>query len=162
MERYIKIISLIIISSDQLIKLFILSFLLQAFPDALFHHLLFAMAHPDHETRVGAHHVFATVLMPSLVYPWSLHGITHSQALSGPVLQNIKSETLSVQDASKDSTEFIGGVSTSEESEAFDHSLTKTRKGPSFGQPYSFKNALTDGKAVRWNLYVGVTSLVKG
>ncbi|THG16574.1 hypothetical protein TEA_017355 [Camellia sinensis var. sinensis] len=29
-----------------------------AFPDALFRQLLLAMAHPDHETRVGAHHVF--------------------------------------------------------------------------------------------------------
>ncbi|KAJ7980704.1 Arm repeat superfamily protein [Quillaja saponaria] len=38
----------------------------KVFPDALFHHLLLAMAHPDHETRVGAHSVFSIVLMPSL------------------------------------------------------------------------------------------------
>ncbi|CAJ1933321.1 unnamed protein product [Sphenostylis stenocarpa] len=36
-----------------------------AFPDALFHQLLLAMAHPDHETRVGAHSIFSIVLMPS-------------------------------------------------------------------------------------------------
>ncbi|KAL4583347.1 hypothetical protein LXL04_007917 [Taraxacum kok-saghyz] len=29
--------------------------MLQAFPDALFHHLILAMSHPDHETRVVAH-----------------------------------------------------------------------------------------------------------
>ncbi|KAJ0024807.1 hypothetical protein Pint_07062 [Pistacia integerrima] len=33
-----------------------------AFPDALFHQLLLAMAHPDHETRVGAHSVVSVVL----------------------------------------------------------------------------------------------------
>ncbi|XP_015952141.1 protein SEMI-ROLLED LEAF 2 isoform X1 [Arachis duranensis] len=38
----------------------------KAFPDALFHQLLLAMAHPDHETRIGAHSVFSIVLMPSV------------------------------------------------------------------------------------------------
>ncbi|KAJ1424451.1 Armadillo-type fold [Sesbania bispinosa] len=37
-----------------------------AFPDALFHQLLLAMAHPDHETQIGAHSVFSMVLMPSM------------------------------------------------------------------------------------------------
>ncbi|XP_061357545.1 protein SEMI-ROLLED LEAF 2-like isoform X2 [Gastrolobium bilobum] len=41
----------------------------KAFPDALFHQLLLAMAHPDHETRIGAHSVFSIVLMPSLFTP---------------------------------------------------------------------------------------------
>ncbi|XP_024991124.1 uncharacterized protein LOC112525288 [Cynara cardunculus var. scolymus] len=45
----------------------------KAFPDALFHHLLLAMSHPDHETRVIAHRVFSTVLMPSLSQPSSGH-----------------------------------------------------------------------------------------
>lgn len=45
----------------------------KAFPDALFHHLLLAMSHPDHETRVVAHRVFSTVLMPSLSQPSSGH-----------------------------------------------------------------------------------------
>lgn len=43
----------------------------KAFPDALFHQLLVAMAHPDHETRVRAHDVFSAVLVPSLLPPWS-------------------------------------------------------------------------------------------
>ncbi|KAJ8755491.1 hypothetical protein K2173_019289 [Erythroxylum novogranatense] len=37
----------------------------KAFPDALFHQLLIAMAYPDYETRVEAHRVFFVVLMPS-------------------------------------------------------------------------------------------------
>lgn len=28
------------------------------------------MAHPDHETQIGAHSVFSMVLMPSMVSPW--------------------------------------------------------------------------------------------
>ncbi|XP_057452957.1 protein SEMI-ROLLED LEAF 2-like isoform X2 [Lotus japonicus] len=42
----------------------------KTFPDALFHQLLLAMAHPDHETQIGAHSVFSMVLMPSMVSPW--------------------------------------------------------------------------------------------
>ncbi|RDX99298.1 Protein EFR3-like protein, partial [Mucuna pruriens] len=44
-----------------------------AFPDALFHQLLLAMAHPDHETQIGAHSVFSMVLMPSMFSPWLDH-----------------------------------------------------------------------------------------
>ncbi|KAG0531695.1 hypothetical protein BDA96_04G044300 [Sorghum bicolor] len=33
-----------------------LSYQNKVFPEALFHQLLLAMVHPDHETRVGAHH----------------------------------------------------------------------------------------------------------
>ncbi|TQD89872.1 hypothetical protein C1H46_024574 [Malus baccata] len=40
-----------------------------AFPEALFHQLLPAMVHPDHETRVGAHRIFSVVLVPSSVCP---------------------------------------------------------------------------------------------
>ncbi|KAM7267283.1 hypothetical protein ACFE04_009449 [Oxalis oulophora] len=41
----------------------------QAFPAALFHHLLQAMVCADHETRVGAHQIFSVVLVPSSVCP---------------------------------------------------------------------------------------------
>ncbi|KAK6149156.1 hypothetical protein DH2020_016681 [Rehmannia glutinosa] len=40
-----------------------------AFPEALFHQLLPAMLHPDHETRIGAHQIFSVVLVPSSVSP---------------------------------------------------------------------------------------------
>ncbi|XP_004304390.1 PREDICTED: uncharacterized protein LOC101298629 [Fragaria vesca subsp. vesca] len=46
-----------------------LSYHNKAFPEALFHQLLPAMVHPDHETRIGAHCVFSVVLVPSSVSP---------------------------------------------------------------------------------------------
>jgi hypothetical protein len=51
------------------IYLLYVSSFLQAFPEALFHQLLPAMVHPDHETRVGAHRIFSVVLVPSSVSP---------------------------------------------------------------------------------------------
>ncbi|KAI5558157.1 hypothetical protein BDE02_17G020900 [Populus trichocarpa] len=54
----------------------------KAFPDALFHQLLVAMAHPDHETRFGAHSVFSILLMPSLFSPWSDQDKKTSEAVS--------------------------------------------------------------------------------
>ncbi|XP_038984178.1 protein SEMI-ROLLED LEAF 2-like isoform X2 [Phoenix dactylifera] len=47
-----------------------LSYRKKAFPEALFHQLLLAMAHPDHETRVGSHRVFSAILGPSIICPW--------------------------------------------------------------------------------------------
>ncbi|XP_071715628.1 protein SEMI-ROLLED LEAF 2-like isoform X2 [Rutidosis leptorrhynchoides] len=41
----------------------------QAFPEALFHQLLPAMVHQDHETRIVAHRIFSVVLVPSSVCP---------------------------------------------------------------------------------------------
>lgn len=35
------------------------------FPETLFHELIQAMVHPDHETRVGAHRIFTLILVPS-------------------------------------------------------------------------------------------------
>ncbi|XP_021724121.1 uncharacterized protein LOC110691493 [Chenopodium quinoa] len=41
----------------------------KAFPEALFHQLLPAMVHRDHETRIMAHRIFSVVLVPSSVAP---------------------------------------------------------------------------------------------
>ncbi|PON74225.1 Coatomer beta subunit [Parasponia andersonii] len=41
----------------------------RTFPEALFHQLLVAMVSSDPETRVGAHSIFAVVLVPSSVCP---------------------------------------------------------------------------------------------
>ncbi|XP_047966631.1 protein SEMI-ROLLED LEAF 2-like [Salvia hispanica] len=41
----------------------------KAFPESLFHQLLPAMHHPDHQTRIGAHQIFSVVLVPSSVCP---------------------------------------------------------------------------------------------
>ncbi|XP_010907682.2 protein SEMI-ROLLED LEAF 2 isoform X2 [Elaeis guineensis] len=49
-----------------------LSYCKKAFPEALFHQLLLAMAHRDHETRVGSHRVFSAILGPSIICPWSI------------------------------------------------------------------------------------------
>ncbi|KAJ1387867.1 Armadillo-type fold [Sesbania bispinosa] len=72
-----------------------------AFPDALFHQLLLAMAHPDHETRIGAHSVFSIVLMPSLFSP-QLDQKTK-------MTQNIPSESFSIQHESFLGAEHIDG-----------------------------------------------------
>ncbi|KAE8681830.1 hypothetical protein F3Y22_tig00111303pilonHSYRG00019 [Hibiscus syriacus] len=54
------------------------SYLNKAFPEALFHQLLPAMVHPDHEIRIGAHRIFSVVLVPSSVCPQpsSVTGVT--------------------------------------------------------------------------------------
>lgn len=123
----------------------LLFFLHQAFPDALFHHLLLAMAHPDHETRVGAHHVFSTVLVPSLAYPWSVYGGRPSQDLLGPLpVGSIGS--VSFQDASKTNSGLV--VSTTEDSEAVGRQLDRQKEKALPGQTYSFKHALTDDSNV--------------
>ncbi|CAO2044524.1 unnamed protein product [Urochloa humidicola] len=47
-----------------------LSYKNKVFPEALFHQLLLAMVHPDHETRVAAHRIFSVVIVPSSVSPF--------------------------------------------------------------------------------------------
>ncbi|CAI8613977.1 unnamed protein product [Vicia faba] len=46
-----------------------LSYQKKAFPEALFHQLLLAMVHPDHETRVVAHRIFSVILVPTASDP---------------------------------------------------------------------------------------------
>ncbi|XP_030515184.2 protein SEMI-ROLLED LEAF 2 [Rhodamnia argentea] len=66
----------------------------KAFPEALFHQLLPAMVHPDHETRVAAHRIFSVVLVPSSVCPCPSSLISESQ--KGPDLPRTLSRTVSV------------------------------------------------------------------
>lgn len=47
-----------------------LSYKNKVFPEVLFHQLLLAMVHPDHEIRVSAHRIFSVVLVPSSVSPF--------------------------------------------------------------------------------------------
>ncbi|KAF3442547.1 hypothetical protein FNV43_RR16463 [Rhamnella rubrinervis] len=56
-----------------------LSYQSKAFPETLFHQLLPAMVHPDHETRVGAHRIFSVVLVPTSVFPRSYPSIPESK-----------------------------------------------------------------------------------
>ncbi|XP_065856437.1 protein SEMI-ROLLED LEAF 2 [Euphorbia lathyris] len=48
-----------------------LSYQNKAFPETLFHQILPAMVHPDHEIRLGAHRIFSVVLVPSSISPRS-------------------------------------------------------------------------------------------
>ncbi|KAL5537504.1 hypothetical protein UlMin_045125 [Ulmus minor] len=71
-----------------------LSYQNKAFPETLFHQLLLAMVHPDHETRVGAHCIFSVVLVPSSVCPRSPSDISGSNKASD--FQKTLSRTVSV------------------------------------------------------------------
>ncbi|XP_039036280.1 protein SEMI-ROLLED LEAF 2-like [Hibiscus syriacus] len=69
------------------------SYLNKAFPEALFHQLLPAMVHPDHEIQIGAHLIFSVVLVPSSVCPQpsSVTGVTNK----GPGIPRTLSRTVS-------------------------------------------------------------------
>ncbi|GMY18935.1 protein SEMI-ROLLED LEAF 2 isoform X1 [Fagus crenata] len=71
-----------------------LSYQNKAFPEALFHQLLLAMVHPDHETRIGAHRIFSVVLVPSSVCPRSSSSIPETKKASD--LPRTLSRTVSV------------------------------------------------------------------
>ncbi|KAK7272014.1 hypothetical protein RJT34_28344 [Clitoria ternatea] len=73
----------------------------KAFPDALFHQLLLAMAHPDHETQIGAHSVFSMVLMPSMFSPL----LDHKTKIS----QKVQSDSLSPQHESCFGADLLNG-----------------------------------------------------
>ena len=47
------------------------SYVQRGFSDALFHQLLQAMLHPDVQTRITAHQIFAVILVPTSVSPRS-------------------------------------------------------------------------------------------
>ncbi|KEH30318.1 protein SEMI-ROLLED LEAF 2 isoform X1 [Medicago truncatula] len=107
----------------------------KAFPDALFHQLLLVMAHPDHETRIGAHSVFSTVLMPSLFSPQ----LDHKTMMA----EKVPSESLSIQQES-----FLGAEQINrkpvEGGAVVDVSSRKYRVLPY--RVYSFSDALNLGK----------------
>jgi len=113
----------------------------QAFPDALFHQLLLVMAHPDHETRTGAHSVFSTVLMPSLFSPQ----LGHKTMMA----QKVPSKSLSIQQES-----FLGAEQITrkpvEGGAEVDVSSRKYRVLPY--RVYSFSDALNHGKDVQFFL----------
>ncbi|XP_059632893.1 protein SEMI-ROLLED LEAF 2 [Cornus florida] len=113
----------------------------KAFPDALFHQLLLAMVHPDHETRVGAHHIFSVMLMPSLICPWLVCNGRPSQALQGiqaVTLPEVKSRSFSIQDESKDKSNSMDRKMGEEGCQTL---------GAGLNQSYSFKHAMNDGQS---------------
>ena len=129
-------------------------FLHQAFPDALFHQLLLAMAHPDHETRVGAHHVFSIVLMPSLICAWL--PCNGEPLLARPVFspntsRRINSGSFSIQNENNDKSESAEGVLVEEVNQVLDNGVAQSIKCRSRDQSHSFKHAMVNGKAVHHN-----------
>ncbi|XP_011026408.1 PREDICTED: uncharacterized protein LOC105127024 isoform X1 [Populus euphratica] len=119
----------------------------KAFPDALFHQLLVAMAHPDHETRVGAHSVFSILLMPSLLSPWSDQNKKTSEAVSGffgSSASQKRSKSFSFQDESNDNVDSMDGQSWEEGNPVSDNS----GKHDSHDRSNSFKHAVVDGKTL--------------
>ncbi|XP_028757188.1 uncharacterized protein LOC114716365 isoform X1 [Neltuma alba] len=103
----------------------------KAFPDALFHQLLMAMAHPDHETRIGAHSVFSMVLMPSLFSP-CLDQKTK-------MIQKVESESFAIHDQNSVSVK-------REPSEGKTKAGVNGKYVPNLFCVHSFMRALTDGK----------------
>ncbi|XWS13233.1 hypothetical protein CRYUN_Cryun36dG0020200 [Craigia yunnanensis] len=122
----------------------------KVFPDALFHQLLLAMAHPDHETRVGAHSIFSIVLMPSLLSPWSYQNKSTSEVvtcdLSVSASEKLRSHSFAFQNEAKDQAELIDGRLKETGNQASDMAVKESIMCHSHGNSYSFKHAPGDGK----------------
>ncbi|PHT34341.1 hypothetical protein CQW23_26141 [Capsicum baccatum] len=122
------------------------SYYRKAFPDALFLHLLLAMAHTDHETRAGAHHIFATVLMPPVSPLSSLHSRNSSQSIlvqSPRKLAKVRIKSFSIQDGNTDGNGFRDGEVGEENEDGSRHSH---QSGDSESQSCGFKDGLSDRK----------------
>ncbi|OIW15930.1 hypothetical protein TanjilG_04465 [Lupinus angustifolius] len=107
-----------------------------AFPDALFHQLLLAMAHPDHETQIGAHSVFSMVLMPSMFSPWLDQ--------KAKMAKKVQCDSFSVQHVSFSEAEHLNGNVVEGKAIAADVNGKKNAVHSCRG--YSFSCTLTDGK----------------
>ncbi|KAM3702515.1 hypothetical protein ACB098_04G031700 [Castanea mollissima] len=122
----------------------------KAFPDALFHQLLVAMAHPDPETRVRAHGVFSMVLMPSLFCSLLDQNFKPSSEVSRfssvGTLQTVRNGSFSIQDEDKDTTEPMNINQREEVSQNLVVGLEQSGISPSPDHSYSFKRALAGGK----------------
>ncbi|KAI3746591.1 hypothetical protein L6452_09026 [Arctium lappa] len=122
-----------------------ITYLGKAFPDALFHHLLLAMSHLDHETRVLAHRVFSIVLIPSLSQPWSIHNLIPSQTgIPSMMSQKVADESLSIQYGNKSKPETIDEGTREKESHIVEHHVKHTTETSSHG---SIGPSTSDGKA---------------
>ena len=94
------------------------------------------MAHPDHETRIGAHSVFSLLLMPS-VFSSGLDQKTK-------ITQKVPSESSSIQHEGFSEVEHMNG-------KPVEGKTVADVSGKYVVHPYrdySFSGALTDGKDV--------------
>ena len=107
------------------------------------------MGHPDVETRITAHRVFSTVLMPSLMSPWSGQKELASQnSLRLPLVlpMKVKSGSFSIPEGSEAKAE---AITTVEEIQRLDNEVKQSQVRRSHSKSYSFKSAMTNGKMVR-------------
>ncbi|XP_009393518.2 protein SEMI-ROLLED LEAF 2 [Musa acuminata AAA Group] len=147
-----------------------LSYQKKAFPEALFHQLLLAMTHPDHETRVGSHRIFSAILVPTIVCPWSIPIIplafngydpegTILVALSGFAPSGIIMEKFthksSFGNGSLDNTKELGDAMrnrmedrSQKSSASFKQNLVHPSQSDSQSTVFSHLSAVNDGKAV--------------
>ena len=104
------------------------------------------MTHLDHETRVGAHSIFSIVLVPSVLVPSLQRKMNSVQAVSGfsSVSRSdfVKDGSFSIKDKGKDTGAPANGELSEEESQISDVCENQS------GKSYSFKSALTGGRAV--------------
>ncbi|KAA3454672.1 protein EFR3-like protein B isoform X2 [Gossypium australe] len=121
-----------------------------AFPDALFHQLLYTMVHPDHETRVGAHDIFSAVLLPSLLSSSSDQNKGSPEAvrsdLSLSASKKLRSQSFAFQDKGKDQVEFIDERLKENGNQASDMAVRNPIMRQSPRHSYSFEHFLRDGK----------------
>ncbi|XP_073526125.1 uncharacterized protein [Phyllobates terribilis] len=119
------------------------SYYQKAFPDALFHQLLLAMAHQDNETRIGAHYVFSVVIMPSLLNTWLSHkGNTSLKYLRFPSILKGKSDNNVISDERESELEAMG---TKEEEQKLMPDLKQCSDVQKHVGSCSFKCAMTNG-----------------
>lgn len=95
------------------------------------------MAHPDHETQIGAHSVFSMVLMPSMVSPW----LDQKTKMA----QKVQSNSFPIQHESFSGAEHLNGKLAEGNTIA---GVTGNKHAVHPYRGYSFTRALTDGKDV--------------
>ncbi|CAN0858049.1 Protein SEMI-ROLLED LEAF 2 [Linum grandiflorum] len=121
----------------------------KAFPDALFHQLLIAMAHSDCEVRVGAHSIFCIVLIPSLVSPLS-DDKNASAAVSRSFgsSQRLKAESFSTRHNGNDKAAAANGKLLEGDIELVDVTEKATKTSNLLCHPKILKQSISDGKMV--------------
>ncbi|XP_023514234.1 uncharacterized protein LOC111778563 [Cucurbita pepo subsp. pepo] len=121
----------------------------KAFPDALFHQLLLAMAHPDHETRVRAHDIFSIVLMPSIKCPRMEPKMVSSETVSwlpfGSATQKMNGGSSSFKDEDKHASESMNGERR-EECKATESISEESATHPSSCESSRFNHSSSEGK----------------
>lgn len=106
------------------------------------------MAHPDQETRVGAHDIFFIVLMPSTKCPPRMESSeTVAWLPFGSATQKLNGGGFSFQDEDKHASEHINGPR-EEESQAADLITKKHASHPSRRESSSFNHSFSEGETV--------------